>query len=93
MSATDKPATQSTKTTPNVQGEGDYDSARRYDKDTEKFLKGADVQDLARRAAPQSKEEADELKKAEEIGRSHRKDPAGSDSKSISGTPAPSQAK
>jgi hypothetical protein len=59
------------KTAPHIQGEGDYESARKYDDDTRDFLKSADVTDLARRAAPGSKEEAAELKKAEQVGRSH----------------------
>jgi hypothetical protein len=56
---------------PKNQGEGDYESARKYDEDTRNFIKTADVSDLARRAAPGSKEEAAKLKEAEEIGRSH----------------------
>lgn len=56
---------------PKNQGEGDYESARKYDEDARKFVKSADVDDLARRAAPGSKAEADKLKEAEEIGRSH----------------------
>ncbi|HEY4341712.1 MAG TPA: hypothetical protein VGM97_17340 [Steroidobacteraceae bacterium] len=57
-----------------VQGEGDYESARRFREDEENFLKKADVPDLAKRAAPRSKEEAAELEQAEEVGRSHRAD-------------------
>jgi hypothetical protein len=60
--------------TEKVQGEGDYTSARRFDQDEREFLKHADVPDLARRAAPKSKQEAEELEKAEQIGRSHRAD-------------------
>lgn len=71
MNATDKPSAENVKPSSQVQGEGDYESARRFRKDTEQFLKGADVPELARQAAPKSKEEAEELKKAEEIGRSH----------------------
>jgi hypothetical protein len=71
MNATDKPSSENAKPSSQVQGEGDYESARRFRNDTEHFLKGADVPELARQAAPKSKEEAEELKKAEEIGRSH----------------------
>jgi hypothetical protein len=71
MNANDKPSAEKSKPSPNVQGEGDYESARRFRNDTEHFLKNADVPELAREAAPKSKEEAAELKKAEEIGRSH----------------------
>jgi hypothetical protein len=70
----EKPPVDKTTAKSQVQGEGDYESARRFRKDSEEFVKKADVPDLARRAAPQSKEEAEELKKAEEVGRSHRAD-------------------
>ena len=72
MSAQNKPATQSGKpvASPNIQGEGDYASTRKFRQDTEEFLKGADVPELARQAAPKSKEEAAALKNAEDIGRS-----------------------
>jgi hypothetical protein len=73
----EKPPVDKTKTDSKVQGEGDYESARRFREDEENFLKKADVPELARRAAPQSKEEAAELQKAEEVGRSHRADTKG----------------
>jgi hypothetical protein len=76
MSA-EKPPVDKTKNPSKVQGEGDYESARRFREDEENFLKTADVPELAKRAAPQSKEEAAELKKAEEVGRSHRADSKG----------------
>ena len=71
MSANDKPPADTNKSSPNVQGEGDYESTRRFNNDTERFLKTANVPELAREAEPKSQEEAAELKKAEEIGRSH----------------------
>jgi hypothetical protein len=71
MNSPDKPSTENAKPSSQVQGEGDYESSRRFRKDAEQFLKNADVPELARQAAPKSKEEAEELKKAEEIGRSH----------------------
>lgn len=76
MNANDKPSTdeRKSKSSQKIQGEGDYESTRRFRADTERFLKDADVPDLARRATPKSKEEAAELKKAEEIGRSHGAD-------------------
>jgi uncharacterized sporulation protein YeaH/YhbH (DUF444 family) len=73
MSA-EKPLDNKPNSPSNVQGEGDYESARRFREDEENFLKKANVPDLAKRAAPHSKEEAAELKKAEEVGRSHRAD-------------------
>ena len=53
-----------------VQGEGDYESTRKYDADTKRFIETHDVSDLAKRAAPDSSEEAAKLDKAEEAGRS-----------------------
>ena len=80
MSA-EKPPVDKTNTKSKVQGEGDYESARRFRKDTKEFLKKADVPDLARRAAPHSKEEAAELQRAEEVGRSRQADTKASPAK------------
>jgi hypothetical protein len=64
-----------------VQGEGDYDAARRYDKATEDFAKSGKVEQAARDAAPESAGEAEELRKAEDIGKSHSKGEGPLDSK------------
>ena len=77
MIANDKPAAAESKPSPDTQGEGDYESSRRFRKDEEQFVKDADVTKLARDAAPKSNEEAAQMKKAEEIGRSHAKGPGG----------------
>lgn len=75
MSGNDKPSPTSKPSPPEkVQGEGDYEATRRFDQDEREFLKHADVPDLARRAAPKSKQEAADLEKAEQIGRSHQAD-------------------
>lgn len=63
----DKPKTK-------VQGEGDYEAARRYRKDVESFVQGHDTEELARKAKPESRREADELERAEDLGRSHGRD-------------------
>jgi hypothetical protein len=76
MNATDKPSAENAKPSSSVQGEGDYESSRRFRKDAEHFLKDANVPELARQEAPKSKVEAEQLKQAEEIGRSHAKDKA-----------------
>lgn len=55
---------------PKVQGEGDYDAARRYRRDVEEFVEESDMEGLARAAEPQSPEEARALESAEAIGRS-----------------------
>jgi hypothetical protein len=71
MSGNEKPSEKAKPAgTAKVQGEGDYESTRRFDADEQEFLKHADVPDLARRAAPKTKQEAEEMAKAEEIGRS-----------------------
>ena len=46
-----------------VQGEGDYDAARRYDKATTDFAKSGKVEEAARDAKPTSPGEADELRR------------------------------
>jgi len=67
-----KPARGEKKTT--VQGEGDYDAARRYRKSAEQFVRSNDTEDLARKASPESREEADDLERAEDLGRSRGRD-------------------
>ena len=58
-----------------VQGEGDYDAARRHRKGAEKFTKTHDTERVAREAAPRTPAEARELERAEEEGMSHAKTP------------------
>lgn len=55
-----------------VQGEGDYEAARRFDKASAEFVKTHDVEKLARGAAPKSPAEEQGMRRAEEEGRSHR---------------------
>jgi hypothetical protein len=61
-----------------VQGEGDYRAARRYRAKVTEFLDHADVDQLARKAAPTSALEACDLALAAERGenRSRGDDPA-----------------
>jgi hypothetical protein len=63
---------------PKVQGEGDYEAARRHRKRVGEFLENNDVEKAAVRAAPESAAEAEELEAAEEEGKKHAKgeDPA-----------------
>ena len=56
-----------------VQGEGDYESAKKFDDDEVAFAKSGRVDKAAREAEPKSQAEADEMKKAEEIGKSRSK--------------------
>jgi hypothetical protein len=56
-----------------VQGEGDYEAARRYDRDQREFVQSGRVDQAARDARPQKPGEADEMARAEDEGRSHSK--------------------
>ena len=62
----------------NVQGEGNYEATERYDEAQRKFVKSGKVEAAARAAQPKSKQEADDMQRAEQAGRSHAKgeDPA-----------------
>jgi len=53
-----------------VQGEGDYQSAKKFDDDEAAFVRSGRVDQAARDAEPKSQVEADEMKKAEEAGKS-----------------------
>jgi hypothetical protein len=53
-----------------VQGEGDYESAKKFDDEETAFVKSGRVDQAARDAEPKSQAEADEMRKAEEIGKS-----------------------
>ena len=61
-----------------VQGEGDYEAARRYDKAAREFAESGKVDDAARKAEPANPAEAAELERAEEAGKARAKgeDPA-----------------
>jgi hypothetical protein len=63
---------------PDIQGEGNYEATRRYDKATTDFVQSGKVDQAARDARPKSEAEAEEMKKAEQEGKSHAKgeDPA-----------------
>ncbi len=63
-------------TTPNkdqVQGEGDYDAGRRYDKASRDFAESGKVEPAARDAAPDDAREAEDMERAEEEGKSRAK--------------------
>ena len=61
-----------------LQGEGNYEASRRYDKAAHDFAQSGQVDHATRAARPTSPEEAAELLAAEEAGKSHAKgdDPA-----------------
>ena len=57
-----------------VQGEGDYKAARRYNEATRESVKNDDVADAAREAEPKSRGEAQQLERAEQVGRERAKE-------------------
>ena len=57
-----------------VQGEGDYKAARRYNESTREFIKDNDVTEAARNAEPASAVEQQQLERAEQEGRERAKD-------------------
>lgn len=56
-----------------LQGEGNYDAARRHRESAEKFVKSGAVEPAAREAAPHNIDEAREMRDAEQAGKSHAK--------------------
>jgi len=68
------PATRTTPASPDkVQGEGDYEAAERYDASVKSFVESGKVAEAARKAAPGSPQEAEELKNAERAGKARSK--------------------
>ncbi|HZA94537.1 MAG TPA: hypothetical protein VE421_00240 [Burkholderiaceae bacterium] len=57
-----------------VQGEGDYKAARRYNEATREFVKEEDVSEAARDAEPQDAREEQQMEHAEQAGRERAKD-------------------
>jgi hypothetical protein len=58
---------------PDIQGEGNYDATRRYDKAASDFAKSGKVDEAARAAQPRDAREAEQLQRAEQAGRSRSK--------------------
>ena len=58
---------------PNIQGEGDYEAARRYRKEVKGFVGKTDIDKAAHEAAPKSPDEQREMDEAERAGRAHSK--------------------
>lgn len=69
----DQAQTQAAQGSPAVQGEGDYEAARRYREEVDDFVSHNDVTAAARRAQPKSAAEARDLALAEEAGKSRSK--------------------
>ncbi len=62
------------KTKSEVQGEGDYKAARRYNEATREFVAEEDVAEAARDAEPKNSGEEQQLERAEQAGRARAKD-------------------
>ncbi|MHB0918795.1 MAG: hypothetical protein ACYC39_15555 [Thiobacillus sp.] len=75
----------------NVQGEGDYASAKKYNAQARAFAESGKVDQAARDAAPRNAEEQDAMRQAEAEGRAHAKGgaSAGQDDKGAPGRPKP----
>lgn len=58
---------------PALQGEGNYDAARRHRESVETFVESGRVDEAARDAEPKDADEERELEDAEAEGRSHAK--------------------
>jgi hypothetical protein len=54
-------------------GEGDYESARRYQSALKRYVETVDVERAAHDAAPKNTQEAEELEAAEQAGRAGAK--------------------
>jgi hypothetical protein len=73
-----------------VQGEGNYEAARRYDKAQRDFVQSGKVEEGARKAHPDSAAQEADMEKAEDIGKSHSKGELPADEKSTGkGSAAP----
>ena len=59
---------------PNIQGEGDYESARKYDEATKRFVEQGKVGPAAERARTDDPAENAELERAEQSGRARAKE-------------------
>jgi len=64
-----------------VQGEGDYEAGRRFDKAEREFVKSGKADDRAGQAQPGDAAEASEMNQAEQEGKSHSKGEAPGDMK------------
>jgi hypothetical protein len=57
-----------------VHGEGNYKASKEFDDAQKAFVQSGRVKEAARRVAPKSKAEAEELIRAEELAKSRSKD-------------------
>lgn len=73
----------------NVYGEGNYEATRQYNDATKKFIDAGKVDGAARKASPASREEANEMKDAEQAALLRSKVPPASESMPDRTEPAP----
>lgn len=66
--------TQKSPDAPQVQGEGDYEAARRFNEDSRKFVQSGKVEAAAKAASPTSERERDEMQRAEQAGKARSKE-------------------
>ncbi|MBV8032336.1 MAG: hypothetical protein JO035_12580 [Betaproteobacteria bacterium] len=68
-----------------IEGEGSYSGTKAYNERTKKFMDAGKVDEAARAAKPKSEQEAQELQKAEQVGKQHARgeDPALRDPKQV----------
>jgi hypothetical protein len=57
-----------------IQGEGDYEAARRYDEKAREYVKTHNVEQAARDAEPRNEGEERDMERAEEQGKRRAKD-------------------
>lgn len=75
-----------------MQGEGDYDSAKKYDEQARAFAESGKVEQAAKAAAPRNAQEKEDMLKAEAEGRSHAKGaPHGSQDSGSPSRPKPAK--
>jgi len=72
-SAGDNAGSRKTQAPDQVQGEGDYNAARRYDEAARGFAESGKVEKAAHDAEPATDAEAEALREAEREGQSHAK--------------------
>ena len=55
-------------------GEGNYKASKEYNDATKKFVESGKVKEAAEKAKPKNQQEAREMERAEQEGKSHAKD-------------------
>jgi len=69
-----------------VHGEGNYEATRDYNARTKEYMKKANVEEDARKAAPSDEQEAKDMQQAEAAGKRHAKTGQESNSHPVQGS-------